>query len=103
MHFLIIAKDGTDAQALERRMAAREAHIALGDEYLKKGNHLMAIALLNEQGQMCGSVMLVDFEDRAALDDWLEKEPYMTGKVWETIEVSSAKVGPSFEQFLPKK
>lgn len=103
MQFVIIAKDGTDDKALERRMAAREAHIKLGDEGVEKGNFLMGTALLNDKGEMCGSMMIVDFPSRKELDEWLKIEPYVTRDVWQDIEIYPAKIGPSFEKFLPKK
>ena len=41
---------------------------------------------------MKGSVLILDFPDRAALDDYLRNEPYVTEGVWETIEVESMNV-----------
>lgn len=38
MQFVIIGKDGTDEKAKDRRLAARPAHIALGDKLRKLGN-----------------------------------------------------------------
>lgn len=99
---MLIAKDGTDPDALKRRLAAREQHIALGDEAVRTGEQILGCALLNAQDAMCGSVMLVDFEDRAALDRWLEKEPYVTGHVWQDIEIYPCRVGPSFQHVLNK-
>lgn len=98
MQFIVIAHDGTDAQALSRRMKAREAHLALGDEMIASGKLLHAAALLNEKEEMCGSVMTVAFNDRTALDEWLAAEPYVTGKVWQKIEVLPCRVGPGFVQ-----
>jgi uncharacterized protein len=37
---------------------------------------------------MVGSVLLVDFPDRAALDAWIQADPYVTGGVWAEIEVA---------------
>ena len=96
MHFIIIARDGSDDLALERRLAARPAHIALGDSLRKAGKHLLGVALLDDAGKMIGSVMLVDFESEGELQKWLSEEPYVTGKVWEQIEVKKAQIGPSF-------
>lgn len=97
MKFIVIGYDGKDAQALDRRMAAREAHLALSDQAIARGEHLLAAALLNEDEQMCGSVMVVDFPSRDALDKWLETEPYIQGKVWEDVQVFPCKIPPSFE------
>lgn len=96
MQFIIIAKDGTDADALNRRLAVREAHIKLSDVAHAKGEQLMGCALLNEAGEMCGSVMIVDFPDRQALNAWLAREPYVTANVWQEIQVLPCKVGPTF-------
>jgi uncharacterized protein YciI len=96
MQFLVTAFDGTDAQALNRRLAARAAHIELGNKYMEEGKHLYAAAILNESEAMIGSVMIVEFSDREGLDSWLKEEPYVVGKVWEKIDIKPCKVGPSF-------
>lgn len=36
---------------------------------------------------MVGSMVLADFPDRPALDDWVSNDPYVTGDVWRRIEV----------------
>jgi uncharacterized protein len=33
-------------------------------------------------------MLLVDFPDRQALDEWIEADPYVTGGVWKEIDVS---------------
>ncbi len=68
MQFVVIARDTPDDGALARRLAARDAHLKLGDELFEAGHLFMASALLDDDGEMCGSVLTVDFEDRAALD-----------------------------------
>ncbi|MFN8391080.1 MAG: YciI family protein [Bdellovibrionota bacterium] len=103
MQFLVIGHDGKDPEALNRRLAARQAHIELGNELRDKGNHLVAAAILDDQGKMVGSTLIVDFESREELDQWLAKEPYVTGKVWEKIEVTRCQVGPSFQGLFQKK
>ena len=98
MQFLIIAHDGTDDEALERRMAAREDHIALSEEAVKRGEQLFGVAILDENDKMCGSVMVVDFPTKEDLQKWLEQEPYVTGGVWQSIDIKPCKVGPGFEK-----
>ncbi|MEJ0062943.1 MAG: YciI family protein [Alphaproteobacteria bacterium] len=102
MQFIVIGRDGKDADALARRMAARAAHIALGDKLVASGNLLMGVALLDGEGKMCGSVLLCDFASREALDGWLREEPYVTGQVWKETEVVECRVGPSFQNILEK-
>lgn len=96
MHFLILAMDYTDEGAIARRTAAREAHLAFSDVAAKKGEQLMGVALLDDDEKMVGSTMVVEFPARADVEVWLKVEPYITGKVWEHVEIIPCKVGPSF-------
>ena len=100
MQFIIVARDYKDNEALKRRLKEREAHIALSDKAIKTGQQIFGGAMLDEDNQMCGSVMVVDFPSREKIDEWLKNEPYVTGEVWEDIEVMSYKVGPSFEHMI---
>jgi uncharacterized protein YciI len=96
MQFLIIAYDGIDAEALNRRLAARSVHIELGDKLRDAGHLHFATAILDDSGKMIGSMLVAEYESREELDAWLNVEPYVTGKVWESIEVRPCRVGPSF-------
>ncbi len=90
--YLINALDFTDEQALERRMQARPAHLENVKDAKSKGHYLIGGALLNNHGQMIGSVMIVQFETPEALQEWLNDDPYITGKVWDRIEIKPFKV-----------
>jgi uncharacterized protein len=96
MQFLVIAYDGTDEKALDRRMASRQAHLAGIEKMKAEGKAIYGIAILGEGDKMIGSVLVVDFPSRADLDAWLKAEPYVTGKVWQRIEVHPARVPPMF-------
>jgi uncharacterized protein len=96
MYFIVIGRDGMDAEAPNRRQAARAAHLALGEQMQQTKQQLMAIALLNDAGAPCGSLLLCNFETRAALDAWLATEPYVTGKVWANIEITEGRIAPAF-------
>ena len=96
MQFIVLGYDGTDEGAQDRRLAVRAEHLALGDELRDTGNLLYGAAMLTDDGKMCGSVLIAEFESRELLDQWLAEEPYVKGKVWERVEVIPAKVGPSF-------
>ena len=88
MQFLVVARDGTDEGAVERRMAVRPTHLDAIAPLVEDGNVLVGGAILNEADEMIGSMLLVDFPDRGAVDAWLEADPYVTGGVWHEIEVS---------------
>jgi uncharacterized protein len=87
MQFLIVAFDGTDGGAKQRRLDSRAAHIALGDEMVASGEWLYGVAILNEASEMVGSAVVVDFPTKDDLDSYLAREPYVTGKVWESIQI----------------
>ena len=103
MQYLVIAYDGTDEKALERRLAVREDHLALLDEMRAAGSVLFAAVILDHGGKMIGSALICEFDSRQDLDNWLEKEPYVFGKVWETIEIKPCKVGPMFLKSQPHR
>ena len=87
MQFLLTAYDGKDDGALDRRMSVREAHIN-GANQLKEAGHLIAGgAILDEAEQMIGSTMIMEFDSKAELDQWLASDPYVTGNVWQDISV----------------
>ena len=96
MQFIIIATDHTDAEALSRRIACRDAHVAMISKYKNMGHMLMGVALLDENNKMKGSVVICDFPDRAGLDQWLQEEPYITNNVWGDVQIHNGSVGPSF-------
>src|SRR3954465_3677151 len=87
MQFLVLGFDGSDAEAQDRRQAARPHHIALGDKLLASGNLWYGAALTGEDGSMIGSMYMVDFPSREKLDAWLANEPYVMGEVWKRIEI----------------
>lgn len=95
MQFLIIAQDQIE-EGPKRRLAAREEHIKLGDELKASGHFLYGVATLSPDGDMIGSVMVMDFPSRNELDEWLMVEPYVVHKVWDKIEIIPCKVGPTF-------
>ena len=96
MQFLLIAHDATDDGALKRRMSAREAHLALVDINQAKGHAKYGAAILDSDGKMIGSMMVVEYPSRKELDAWLAEEPYVVQKVWHKITIQDCKIAPSF-------
>ena len=88
MQFLVRAYDGPNM--LEKRMAVRPRHLkgmkALGRQIIAAGG------LLDEDGKMKGSALIMEFPDRAALDDYLAGEPYVVEGVWQKIVVEPMNV-----------
>lgn len=94
MQFVVTAMDYTDKDALQRRMANREAHLAGVRQLAAQGNILSGGAILDADGRMIGSTMHVEFPDRASLEAALQADPYISGKVWEHIDIKPARLLP---------
>ena len=88
MQFMIKALDGEGK--LAKRMEVRPRHLA-GMEKLR--SHIIcAGGLLDDDGKMKGSVLILDFPTRDDLDSYLASEPYVLEQVWEKIEVETMNV-----------
>jgi uncharacterized protein len=95
MQYIVLGYDGSDEGAMDRRLAARDAHLAQFRDKVERGVFLFGSAILNDEGRMIGSMIVCDFPSREELErEWLEVEPYVTGKVWQRIEISRAMVPP---------
>ena len=95
MQFIVTAYDGTDEGAIARRMAAREEHLRLGKEMHDTGKWLYAAGILNDEGQMIGSMIVCEFPSRSEMQkQWLSREPYIAGKVWQKIDIHRAQTAP---------
>jgi len=97
MQWLVIARDGEDADAERRRMAARPAHLENAARLQAEGHLLVGGALVDDAGRMVGSACVAQFATRAELDAWLRTDPYVTGNVWQEIEVMPYRVAPHYD------
>ena len=93
MQYLVIAYDNDNA--LEKRMAAREAHIEGTKKLIAEGKVINAAALI-EEDQMVGSTLFVNFDTEDELNAWLDQEPYVVNDVWnmEEFQIVPVKVLP---------
>ena len=97
MQFMVIGYDGNDSGALARRLAVREAHLKLGKELYEAGKWLYAAGILNEAGTLIGSMIVCEFPSREELErQWLEKEPYFIGRVWQKVDVQRVQIAPFY-------
>lgn len=88
MQFLVKAYDGEGM--LDKRMEVRPRHLegmkVLGRQVIYAGG------LLDDAGRMKGSALVMEFPDRAALNEYFESEPYVVEGVWEKIEIETMNV-----------
>lgn len=96
MHFTVIAKDATDNDALSRRLAARDEHLAGVEKMRSEGKQLLGAALLDDDGKMCGSLMVFDAPSKAELQSWLQADAYSRHNVWGHLEITACKIAPGF-------
>ena len=92
LQYIVFAWDGTDDKSLERRMNARPAHFECARKLKSNNNFILGGAMLDDTGKMIGSTMVVQFETEEGLKEWLDKEPYIQGSVWEKFEVRPFRV-----------
>ncbi len=90
--YIITAWDGTDDQALDRRMKARPAHFEGAAQLKASGNFILGGAMLDNEGKMIGSTMVLQFETKEQLQAWIDSEPYISSKVWEKIDIKPFRV-----------
>jgi uncharacterized protein YciI len=92
LQFIVIAHDEKDEGALERRLSVREKHLEFAAKMFESGKWLFASALLDDDGNMNGSVIACEFPSQKELEEeWLNHEVYVTGKVWGEIIIRKAK------------
>ena len=74
---LVIAEKPSVAQSIARVIGAagRKDGYLMGNGYLVKG-----------------SFLVMDFETRKELDEYLENEPYVTASVWQDIKIETCNV-----------
>lgn len=97
MQFVVTGLDGGDDKALDRRLAARDDHLAMAGKMAEQGKWLYAVAILDDDDKMIGSVIVCEFDSEKVLrEEWLDHEPYVVGNVWKKITISRGAVAPIF-------
>ncbi len=82
MLIALIAKDKDGA--LQTRLDNREAHVA---HIKNSGVVFQAGPFLDGDGQMCGSLVILDVEDMAAAEDWAANDPYAKAGLFKSTEL----------------
>lgn len=86
MLYALICKDKPNS--LEVRMANREDHLAYA---ASTGAVVLGGPMLDEDGNMCGSLLAVEAEDLAAAKAWSESDPYAKAGLFESVEITAWK------------
>jgi uncharacterized protein YciI len=90
--YIVTGYDYTDEGALKRRMDVRPHHLDGIRALITTQNYILGGALLNDEGKMIGSTMILQFETEEELEAWKQGEIYITAKIWETVDIKPFKV-----------
>ena len=76
--------------SLDRRMAAREAHLAWVRGRI--GEMKLGGPFLDEAGDMAGSLMILEEPDLAAARAFNAEDPYTKAGLWQSVDVRPFRV-----------
>lgn len=85
MLFAVICRDKPGH--LQTRLDTRAAHLA----YVEKTGIVTMAGPLIEDGQMCGSLIVLDAESLAAAQAWAAGDPYKAAGLFGTVSVTEWK------------
>ncbi|SEW43398.1 hypothetical protein SAMN04488515_3075 [Cognatiyoonia koreensis] len=86
MRFVLMTKDKPGA--LQTRMDNRDAHLAYIAE---TGVVEMAGPVLDEEGAMCGSLIVLEVADKAAAQAWADNDPYAKAGLFADVRLQAWK------------
>ena len=81
MLFAVYALDKENS--LQIRMDTRERHLA----YLMNSPLVFAGPLLDEEGNMCGSLIVLEMEDISEVEEFTESDPYAIAGLFKSVEI----------------
>jgi len=94
---MVLGYDGTDSEAPARRKETRPRHLVNSTRVYEAGKLHYGAAMLNEEGNMIGSMMILDYPTEADLRaDWLDVEPYVLEGVWKEVVIRPVQPGGWF-------
>jgi uncharacterized protein len=73
--------------ALSVRMAAREAHLAYVREFA--GKIRLGGPMLDDNGDMAGSLIIMEAETRAEAEALNARDPYTLAGLWERVDIKA--------------
>ena len=85
MHFVVYGVDRADAGSL--RTETRAAHLS----YLSEFEVIFGGPLLADEGEMCGSLVVVELEDLKAAEAFAAVDPYSLAGLFERVDITGFK------------
>ena len=84
---MVLAWDHDGELGVDRRDAARAAHTQSIKALWEQGSVVLGAGILDDDGVVRGSLVVVEYPSRDDVDRYLESEPFVSQAVWDRIEV----------------
>lgn len=81
MPYALICHDKKNS--VEIRKANRAAHL----DYIASTGCVSLAGPFLDGGEMCGSLVVLDVDSRAAAEDWAARDPYKLADLFEKVEI----------------
>jgi uncharacterized protein YciI len=91
--FAFIGRDHPDRSAIRQKI--RPQHKSYLGEV--SGSIAFAGPLLSDAGEMQGSLLVIDFEDREAAEEWIAGEPFTIAGLYRSMDIIA------FENLWPQR
>ena len=78
--------------SLALRMATRQAHLAHAHDEASPAKVKIGGPYLDEKGDMCGSLLILEAPDKAAAIKFTENDPYVRAGLFSSIDVRPYRV-----------
>ncbi len=92
LQYLVSGFDPPTTEALAHRMEVRPLHLAFIKAYKERGEFVIGGAQLDTAGNMCGSMLILQFDSPEGIKTYEATEPYIVQKVWERYTISPFKI-----------
>lgn len=79
--FALICRDNPGL--LDTRKANRERHLA----YIKDTGVVRIAGPILENGDMCGSIVVIEADDMAGAQAWADADPYKAADLFQNVEI----------------
>lgn len=101
MAWIVLAFDGEDADAPARRAASRERHLGVIAAMAADGRLALGVPLIERDGRIVGSLMVLAGDRQSDLDAYLAEEPFARERVWTRIDAMPFRIAPLPYRPLP--
>jgi uncharacterized protein YciI len=89
---MVLAWDVLGESGIALRDELRPAHMESITARFHDGSVILGAGIYDDSGVVRGSVVVLDCENSASVDSYLESEPFQIGGLWQRVEVHELKV-----------